>query len=158
MLFTNTNTTYLIFLAYLIFTEFEQISMFVAEGHALRAFFLWRLVNKRILRGRIRKDSPLFPFFSFIFSFFFFGWTLGWSGHLLHWGGGIPNTGIQWEVTNYGWNLPALLFYITSENLNIQIAVCLFKLDYGIYHFMEDIFKNYIASYRIGTYIYILIA
>ena len=30
------------------------------------------------------------------------------------------NTGIQWEVANYGGNKPALPFYITSENLTFR--------------------------------------
>ena len=36
---TNTYTTYLIFLAYLIFTEFEQISMFCRLGPRLTSLF-----------------------------------------------------------------------------------------------------------------------
>ena len=37
----------------------------IAVGHALRAFFLGRLVNKWIFRGKIHKDRTLFSFFSF---------------------------------------------------------------------------------------------
>ena len=84
MSITNTIATYLIFLAYIILTKFESLISIVAVGHAFRAFSLWRLVNKRVLRGRIRKDSSLsffiFSFFSlvpffhhFFFFFFFFG-------------------------------------------------------------------------------------
>ena len=84
MSITNTIATYLIFLAYINLTKFEGLISIVAVGHALRAFSLWRLVNKRVLRGRIRKDSSLFffffsffflsgLFFFFFFSFFFFG-------------------------------------------------------------------------------------
>ena len=68
MSITNTIATYLIFLAYINLTKFEGLISIVAVGHALRAFSLWRLVNKRVLRGRIRKNSSLFFFF---FSFFF---------------------------------------------------------------------------------------
>ena len=70
MSITNTIATYLIFLAYINLTKFEGLISIVAVGHALRAFSLWRLVNKRVLRGRIRKDSSLF-FFLFFFPFFF---------------------------------------------------------------------------------------
>ena len=90
MSITNTIATYLIFLAYINLTKFEGLISIVAVGHALRAFSLWRLVNKRVLRGRIRKDSSLFfsffsffflwSFFLFLFSFFFF--FFGWGGGL----------------------------------------------------------------------------
>ena len=93
MSITNTIATYLIFLAYINLTKFEGLISIVAVGHALRAFSLWRLVNKRVLRGRIRKNSSLFfSFFSFFFSlvffsfsfffffFFFFFWLGGRSG------------------------------------------------------------------------------
>ena len=64
MLFTNTNTTYLIILAYLNSLNLNIPVCFVAVGHAaLQAFFLRRLVNKRILQGRMRKCSSLSPFF-----------------------------------------------------------------------------------------------
>ena len=81
MSITNTIATYLIFLAYIILTKFESLISIVAVGHALRALSLWRLVNKRVLRGRICKDSSLFFIFFFLFfsgsffhhfSFFFF--------------------------------------------------------------------------------------
>ena len=94
MSITNTIATYLIFLAYINLTKFEGLISIVAVGHALRAFSLWRLVNKRVLQGRIRKDSSLFffffslfflsgLFFFFFFSFFFFGGGGGrgvWEG------------------------------------------------------------------------------
>ena len=94
MSITNTIATYLIFLAYIILTKFESLISIVAVGHALRAFSLCRLVNKRVLRGRIRKDSSLFfylffsfflwfLFSSFFFFFFFFFFFLGggvWAG------------------------------------------------------------------------------
>ena len=92
MSITNTIATYLIFLAYINLTKFEGLISIVAVGHALRAFSLWRLVNKRVLRGRIRKDSSLFffiffPFFFsglFFFSFFsfFFFFLVGGGGGL----------------------------------------------------------------------------
>ena len=90
MSITNTIATYLIFLAYINLTKFEGLISIVAVGHALRAFSIWRLVNKRVLRGRIRKDSSLFFFFFsffslvffsfFFFSFFFFFFFLGGGG------------------------------------------------------------------------------
>ena len=93
MSITNTIATYLIFLAYINLTKFEGLISIVAVGHALRAFSLWRLVNKRVLRRRIRKDSSLFffffflffslVFFLFIFSFFFFGGGVGLGGSFL---------------------------------------------------------------------------
>ena len=89
MSITNTIATYLIFLAYINLTKFEGLISIVAVGHALRAFSLWRLVNKRVLRGRIRKDSSLFFFFffPFLFSglFFFFFFFFFWGGG----GGGL---------------------------------------------------------------------
>ena len=76
MSITNTFATYLIFLAYINLTKFEGLISIVAVGHALRAFSLWRLVNKRVLRGRIRKDSSLFFFFfSLFFSLVFFSFS-----------------------------------------------------------------------------------
>ena len=81
MSITNTIATYLIFLAYINLTKFEGLISIVAVGHALRAFSIWRLVNKRVLRGRIRKDSSLFFFFFFLF------FSL-WSFFLFFWGGG----------------------------------------------------------------------
>ena len=89
MSITNTIATYLIFLAYINLTKFEGLISIVAVGHALRAFSIWRLVNKRVLRGRIRKDSSLFffffsffslVFFSFFFFSFFFFFFLGGGG------------------------------------------------------------------------------
>ena len=94
MSITNTIATYLIFLAYINLTKFEGLISIVAVGHALRAFFLWRLVNKRVLRGRIRKNSSLFFFFFFLpfffsglfffffFLFFFFFFFCGGGGGL----------------------------------------------------------------------------
>ena len=93
MSITNTIATYLIFLAYINLTKFEGLISIVAVGNALQAFSLCRLVNKRVLRGRIRKDSSLFfffffpffslVFFSFSFFFFFFGGGGGLGGSFL---------------------------------------------------------------------------
>ena len=130
MSITNTIATYLIFLAYINLTKFEGLISIVAVGHSLRAFSLWRLVNKRVLRGRIRKDSSLFfflffslwSFVHFLFFFFFFlggggsgrvfsfcCFFLGWLGVpvLPGWihgatSGLLPdNTGSQWEMSNF---------------------------------------------------------
>ena len=67
--------TYLIILEYINFTKFEIPLSNVAVGHALRALSLLGLVNKPVLRGRIRKDSS--PFFFSFFSLFFFIRVLG---------------------------------------------------------------------------------
>ena len=74
MSITNTIATYLIILAYINFTKFENLIKYCCCRQRLTSLSLWRLVNKRFLRGRIRKDSSLF-FFTFFFSwslFFFF--------------------------------------------------------------------------------------
>ena len=131
MSITNTIATYLIFLAYINLTKFEGLISIVAVGHALRAFSLWRFVNKRVLRGRIRKDSSLFFFFFslfflsglFSFSFFLFFFLGGGSQRVFSFccfflgGLGVPvlpgwihgatsgllpdNTGSQWEMSNF---------------------------------------------------------
>ena len=81
MSITNTIATYLIILAYINFTKFENLIKYCCCRPRLTSLSLWRLVNKRFLRGRIRKDSSLFfftffspgpCFFSFFFFFFFF--------------------------------------------------------------------------------------
>ena len=80
MSITHTIATYLIILAYINFTKFENLIKYCCCRPRLTSLSLWRLVNKRFLRGRIRKDSslffftffPLVLFFSF-FSFFFWG-------------------------------------------------------------------------------------
>ena len=81
---TNTIATYLIILEYINFTKFEIQLSIVAVGHALRALSLLGLVNKRVLQGRIRKDSS--PFFFFFFSSFFLSGSLGF---FCGWGGGV---------------------------------------------------------------------
>ena len=161
-IFTNTNTIYLIFLAYLIFTEFEHPSMFFAVGHALRAFFLWRLVNKRILRGRIRKDSSL-PFFLIFFFFSFFSFFSAGLGLVLTFYIGVVelrwlisgSTGTQWEMSIDRVNKPVDgLFYMITEILTYRSSYAFSNLIFGIYNFMEDSFNVYTASYRIATFIY----
>ena len=143
MLCTNTNTTFLIFLAYLIFTEFEPLSMFCHCKPRHTSLFLWRLVNKRIIRGRIRKDSSLFPLFFFVFSFcfvfrFFFHWVLGWSRHFFIWvvelPGWLPLQGYYQMIlvfdgisVNSGEPNQHYLFHITAES-NIQINISRFQL------------------------------
>ena len=80
MSITNTIATYLIILAYINFTKFENLIKYCCCRPRLTSLSLWRLVNKRFLLGRIRKDSSLFFFtfffswslFFFLFFFFFF--------------------------------------------------------------------------------------
>ena len=80
MSITNTIATYLIILAYINFTKFENLIKYCCCRPRLTSLSLWRLVNKRFLRGRIRKDSSLFfslffllvLVFFFVFFFFFF--------------------------------------------------------------------------------------
>ena len=94
MSITNTIATYLIILAYINFTKFENLIKYCCCRPRLMSLSLWRLVNKRFLRGRIRKDSSLFfslffspgpCFFSFFFFFFFFE-----AGFVLFYFGGGP--------------------------------------------------------------------
>ena len=81
MSITHTIATYLIILAYINFTKFENLIKYCCCRPRLTSLSLWRLVNKRFLRGRIRKDSSLFfslffsscPFFLFFFFFFWEG-------------------------------------------------------------------------------------
>ena len=54
------------------FAEFGHSKFVFQCCYAQRAMLSCRLVNKRILRGRIRKVSSLFLFFKNIFSFFVF--------------------------------------------------------------------------------------
>ena len=130
---------FLIFLTYLIFTEFEPPSMFCHCKPRHTSLFLWRLVNKRILRGRIRKDSSLFPFFFFFFFFFFFTGSLVGLDIFFNLGGGTPwvvttsgllpdDTGIQWNISKFGGTSPALSIPYNSSESNIQINICLFQL------------------------------
>ena len=125
MSITNTIATYLIILAYINFTKFENLIKYCCCRPRLTSLSLWRLVNKRFLRGRIRKDSSLFffTFFSpgpyfFLFFFFlfffeagfvlFFGGVLftvsGPSGFFLLFflGGGVFFVVVSW-VPWFGW-------------------------------------------------------
>ena len=49
-------------------------------------------------------------------------------------------------------------FYVTAEKLKSTSSYAFSNFDFGIYTFMEDSFHIYRASYRIGTFINILIA
>ena len=138
------NTTFLIFLTYLIFTEFGPPSMFCHCKPRHTSLFLWKLVNKRILRGRIRKDSSLLPFFFFIvffFRVFIFTGSLVGLDIFFNLGGGTPwvvttsgllpdDTGIQWDISKFGGTWPALSIPYNSSESNIQINISLFQLWY----------------------------
>ena len=93
MSITNTIATYLIILAYINFTKFENLINYCCCRPRLTSLSLWRLVNKRFLPGRIRKDSSLF-FFHFFFSwslfFFSFFFSFFWGGFFFWGGGGRP--------------------------------------------------------------------
>ena len=114
MSITNTIATYLIILAYINFTKFENLIKYCCCRPRLTSLSLWRLVIKRFLRGRIRKDSSLFFFtfffllvlvFFFLFFFFFFfeagffffflggsfflSLILGFFFSFFFWGGGV---------------------------------------------------------------------
>ena len=158
---------FLIFLTYLIFTEFEPPSMFCHCKTRHTSLFLWRLVNKRILRWRIRKDSSLFPFFFFYFFIFsfFFHWVLGWSRHFFNFvvelPGWLPLQGYYQMIlvfngisVNLGEPDQHYLIHITAANLTSRSTYAFFNFDFGIYNFMENSFNIYSASYRIGTFIY----
>ena len=174
MSITNTIATYLIFLAYIILTKFESLISIVAVGHALRAFSLWRLVNKRGLRGRIRKDSSLFFYLFFFFFFFgflsfiifFFGGGGGLGGSFLFvvfflgvgdpgtpWvdtrsvSGLLPdNTGSQWEMCNFGrkGQTNITLFNLTKVKPSCGFQTLMLAI---------DSFKLNSASYRSGRFL-----
>ena len=88
------------------------------------------------MKARLRKDSShpcLFYFFFYFFFIFFFAgswvgldiFTLG----VVELPGLLPgNTGIQWEMSNYGENKPVWPFLYNSRESNIHIIICLFKL------------------------------
>ena len=86
MSITHTIATYLIILAYINFTKFENLIKYCCCRPRLTSLPLWRLVNKRFLRGRIRKDSSLFfsLFFPFVLFILFFLFFFFWGG-----GGGL---------------------------------------------------------------------
>ena len=96
MKITNTNTSYLMFLAYLIFTEFKILIMYCCCRPRLTSLFPKKTLNKWIFRWKIHKDSsPFFVLFSyftlgpFVCLDFFLGG--GGGGGLV---GGLRATGI----------------------------------------------------------------
>ena len=130
MKITNTNTSFLMFLAYLIFTEFEILIMYCCCRPRLTSLFPKKALNKWIFRWKINKDSFLFfvifslfspsvllfvlTFFSLLFIYFYFfgggGRWVGWrsegkgdSGTLwvVSTSGLLPDI-LQWEINNWG--------------------------------------------------------
>ena len=115
MKITNTNTSYLMFLAYLIFTEFEILIMYCCCRPRLTSLFPKKALNKWIFRWKIHKDSslflvffPIFPsvllfvltFFLLLFIYFFFG---GGRGRWVGWRSeGKGDSGTPWEVSTSG--------------------------------------------------------
>ena len=144
---TNTIATYLIILEYINFTKFEIPLSIVSVGHALRALSLLGLVNKRVLRGRIRKDSS--PFFFLIFFylgpwFFLCGvavWSVIGCCFFRGWGGG-GSSGTPWVVNHH-----YSFLYSKSEAI-----IWLSNFDVDIYNQMIDSFKLGSASNRTGTF------
>ena len=136
MKITNANTSYLMFLAYLILTEFEFSLCIVAVGHSLRAFCLRRPSTSGSSDGRFTKIVSFFLFFfpispsvllfilTFLaFFFFFFFWGGGGLVGGLRVGstlGLLPdNTSIQREM-NIGEGATIQHYYslnITRVNL-----------------------------------------
>ena len=125
MKITNTNTSYLMFLAYLIFTEFEILMMYCYCRPRLTSLFPKKALNKWIFQWKIHKDSspffvifsPIFPsvlllvltLFSLLFILFFF------------WGGG----GVGWRSEGKGDSVTprvvstsGLLPYILQREMN----------------------------------------
>ena len=116
MKITNTNTSYLMFLAYLIFTEFEILIMYCCCRPRLTSLFPKKAPNKWIFRWKIHKDSslffvfffPIFPsvllfvliFFAFFILLFFFlrggGSWVGWLSE------GKGDSGTPWVVSTSG--------------------------------------------------------
>ena len=138
MKITNANTSYLMFLAYLILTEFEFSLCIVAVGHSLRAFCLRRLSTSGSSDGTFTK---IVSFFLLFFSYFPLGPSVYLDFFLLFFlGGGVlvgglrvvstpgllpDNTSIQREMNiEGGGDNSALLFsiYIKSESY-IQIRM-----------------------------------
>ena len=96
-------------------------------------------------------------FFLNLFIFFRMGPGLVWAFFyigVVELPGWLPiNTGIQWEMSYYWGNKPALPFLYNIRESNIQMIICLFSnFDFGIYNFMEDSFNIQ------NWYIYTLIA
>ena len=60
------------------------------------------------------------------------------------------NTGIHWELSNLGGGQTTIThLLLTKANLTSRSIY-----DFQTYNFMNDSFKLYSASYRIGTFIY----
>ena len=127
MSITNTIATYLIILAYINFAKFENLIKYCCCRPRLTSLSLWRLVNKRFLRGRIRKDSSLF-FFTFFFSwslfffffFFFFFSFFFWGGFFFFfWGGGVLfSVSGPWVFFSFFWGGGSfLLLFLGSRGL-----------------------------------------
>ena len=119
MKITNTNISYLMLLAYLIFTEFEILIMYCCCRPRLTSLFPKKALNKWIFRWKIHKDSSLFLlFFSPIFPsvllfvltffslFFLGGGGGGGGGGGERWVGwrseGKGNSGTPWVVSTSG--------------------------------------------------------
>ena len=117
MKITNTNTSYLMFLAYLIFTEFEILIMYCCCRPRLTSLFPKKALNKWIFRWKIHKDSslffvffPYFPLGPFVCLDFFFAsfylFIFFWGGGRGRWVGwrseGKGDSGTPWEVSTSG--------------------------------------------------------
>ena len=113
MKITNTNTSYLMFLAYLIFTEFEILIMYCCCRPRLTSLFPKKALNKWIFRWKIHKDSSFFFFFFLIFPSvllfvltFFFAFFFGGGGGGGRWGGwwseGNGDSSTPWVVSTSG--------------------------------------------------------
>ena len=117
MKITNTNTSYLMFLAYLIFTEIEILIKYCCCRPRLTSLLAKKALNKWIFRWKIHKDSsfflviffPYFPlgsfvcldfFFASFYLFIFFGRGGGrWAGW---WSKGKGDSGTPWVVSTSG--------------------------------------------------------
>ena len=161
MLFTNTNTTYLIILAYLNFTEFEHPSMFVCcRPRRLTSLFPKKARQQAHPPMEDAQISIFFFVFFFVFFFcvfiFWFGrGVLGWSRHFYIGVVELPglilsNTGIQWD----GGKNQHDPFYVTAENLKSRSSYAFSNFDFGIYTFIEDSFHIYSASLRELVHLY----
>ena len=89
MKITNTKTSYLMFLAYLDFTEFEILIMYCCCRPRFTSLFPKEALNKWIFRWKIHKDSSFFSFIFpsvllFVLTFFRFFFFFGGGG-----GGGV---------------------------------------------------------------------
>ena len=112
MKITNTNTSYLMFLVYLIFNEFEILIMYCCCRPRLTSLFPKKALNKWIFRWKIHKDSsPFFVIFSqfshrsflFVLTFFF---TFFIIIIFFFWGGGgglVGDLRAKGIVVHPGW-------------------------------------------------------